>query len=154
MFWAFRLICLFGHFFKKCYVHDIFTTNPSWQLLLVLIYISLKLFFCSPITIYHLEFVMKVLWTCCEHNIFHNFLVNLQWTKILEKSNFIFNGQILFRMFRIFLGWSSFFSKLSITYINGHKFFFFQVESGPVTTLNYTWRRQWSLHSVDLMSSH
>ena len=113
--------------FEKCYVHNIFTTNSSWQLLLVLIYILLKLFFCPPITIYHLRFVMKVLRTCCEHNIFHNFLFNLQWTKILEKSNFIFNGQILFRMFMIFLGWSSFFSKLSTTYINLEFLFFLSI---------------------------
>ena len=127
--------------FEKCYVHNIFTTNSSWQLLLVLIYISLKLFFCSPITIYHLEFVMKVLRTCCEHNIFHNFLVNLQWTKILEKSNFIFNGQILFRMFMIFLGWSSFFSKLSTTYINLEFHFFFK--HNFFFPPNYTWHRQY-----------
>ena len=49
----------------------------------------------------------------------------------------------------ISLGWSSFFSKLSTTYINlefhfflSIIFFFPQVEGGPLTTLNYTWHRQ------------
>ena len=47
--------------FEIFYFHKIFTTNSSSQLLLVLVYISLELFFCSPVTTYYSGFVVKIL---------------------------------------------------------------------------------------------
>ena len=52
----------------------------------------IKIVFCPPVTTCHLEFVMKVLRTCCE--LLAIFLVQSSMNQILEKSNFIFNGEI------------------------------------------------------------
>ena len=46
-----------------------------------------------------------------------------------EVKFYFFIGQILFRMFRIFLGWSSFFSKWSTTHINLEFHFFLKHET-------------------------
>ena len=52
----------------------------------------IKIVFCPPVTTCHLGFVMKVLRICCE--LLAIFLVQSSMNQILEKSNFIFNGEI------------------------------------------------------------
>ena len=138
MIWALKLICLFGNFLKNATS----TTNSRWQLLLVLIYLSLNLFFCPLITICHLEFVIKVLWKCYEYSISQNILV-----QNFGEVKFFFNWlKFLFKMFKFifrvvkffFLGWSTTHFNLKFLFFLRYKNYFFQVQGCDRTTLNYT----------------
>ena len=99
--------------------HDTFTTNPKWAVFTSSnLNLSQKSLFCPLITVSNNLLLRIYLWNCCENIVkiafFEILWFNLQQTKILERSNFIFNGlKFLFRVFKFFfkvvkiffLGW-------------------------------------------------
>ena len=55
---------------EKCYLHNIFTTNFWWQIIIGFKSGSLLISnFYSSIIHFHLEFTIKLSWKCCELSI-------------------------------------------------------------------------------------
>ena len=117
--WTFGLNCIcLGNFLevlRSQQFHDTFTTNPKWAVFTSSnLNLSQKSLFCPLITISNNLLLRIYLWNCCENIVkiafFEILWFNLQQTKILERSNFIFNGlKFLFRVFKFFSKWSRFF---------------------------------------------
>ena len=123
MIWAFGLNCIcLGNFLevlRSQHFHDTFTTNPRWAVFTSSnLDLPQKSLFCLLIIASNNLLLKIYLWICYEYVVkiafFEIVWFNLQRTKILERSNFIFNRlKFLFKVFKFFfLGWSRFFSRV------------------------------------------
>ena len=119
--WAFGLNCIcLGNFLEVLHsqhFHDILITNPRWAVFTSSnLNLPHKSLFYPPITTSNNLLLKIYLWNYCENVVkiafFEILWLNLQRTKLLERSNFIFNGLKLFRVFKFFQGGQDFFSRV------------------------------------------